>query len=339
MRPVDIFPFFQLPRWTSLGVALLAATSSVACVVAPPAEGTEEDYDYDYYGEDYPEDNAEPAPPVLTETPFTDLVSQTFRWEDVEYSVESVTQMNEVGEWILGAYEDNWVVLKLLVTNRVEAENFTDLDWDLVLADGSRIGSDTGGRMRMDPLQTGHITIEFQLDGPVDLHGALLQPSDVNLTYYAPLQVPLDAPMASPYPVPVEALAGKVFESQDPESFDRWRVTITSANVDVDSDYDGGRRAPYGMKYLDVSMKVHLFSTNVNGFFSDGGVYVESGGYAAPEMGDHDLFEYNEARDLQYVFELPEDAQEFLFRVRTGIRSDEDEWEEVHVDLGTGTAG
>lgn len=262
---------------------------------------------------------------------FDALVPQTFRWGSNEYKLDNAIQEVHQGTDEFGPFMRYRASISVLVANRLDRANGTFLSWDLVLADGQRIPcTSSAGGFYLSAEGSERLTLDFFSEEQIDLSGSILQPYDGSLEESAPLQVPLDADLVTDPPVVVEELVSRVFQRQAGDSETAYEITVTSAEVNADSDLDLGHRAGPGKKYLDVQLHLGIVDATSSYDFGIGDVEVMSGGIVLSGIGGSSgSFELGHGREVRYLFELDESAREFSFSIRTAS----EQWESVDVVL------
>lgn len=131
---------------------------------------------------------------AVVETPLPNFVNNSFRWGALDYTVLSATLVEETIYALLGI-KGRYLQVELNATNHLVEEVNSNLDWELLLADGTRFDDYTW--LTLDPEESEVFSLQFAVSD-AKLAGARLQPHDGELAERAPLQVPLDAPWSEP---------------------------------------------------------------------------------------------------------------------------------------------
>lgn len=200
----------------------------------------------------------------------------------------------------------------------------------LILADGTTLDDSAWESPTLGFYETRLNTIQFEVNGEVDLRGAQLFFYQGARDRHVPLYIPLDAPATAPEPMVIDDLEGLTFETLEQDDFDQWRFDILSARVALNSDEHGGKRADWESKLIELRVRVYL-NASLASPFSDSRFKLSVDGYTVRDSwSDNGIVGDNEFFEASIIFQIPEDTTQFEFFIDTA----NGEWQTVSVDLG-----
>lgn len=316
-------------RVSSLSFALALALAGCAVPIGPAGGGSESN-DAASSSSSASGQAAASDEKTVEAFPFEALIPQHFRFGSKDYQMtEATAYVVRRGTELLGTA----VTIDLDIQNRLDAESKSQLEWDLVLADGTRVNIE-GPSLHLLPLQKAHIQLEFPIeDRIVSLVGASLEPHGDTVTSYRRVAVPLDAPFAGEPGIELVDVAGVHFTTPTNIS-GQWEITIDRARVVSNSDYAGGQRAPYRMKLVEVQARWRLSDDGIANLFDDMmGVNVNAYLYDVQAPNISLMPDAGHTVILQYVVPVPEDAQDVYLEFKP-----EDDWINIPSKVADGVA-
>jgi len=277
-----------------------------------PRESPDKDDEPDDLGEHEP---ICPEPSRVEENiELSGFVSQSFRYKAIDYTLESaVTQRTTVCE-DEQIDVDEVLVLQGNATNRIAKTLFVDLGLRLILPDGMRISGTTAKSTTLAPEAEGTFAFQFKLPKGVSLAGAKIEPmSTRDAGEFHRFLISLDAVDNATYPFAIPELGTLEAETLSEDSVDHWNMKVLGANVTLDSDYDSGKHARYGKKFIELIVDAHLVVSPVNSLFWYNTFELSVGGVSVyPSIEGH-LLEQNQRETNIILFEVDESVTEFDF--------------------------
>lgn len=278
-----------------------------------------------------PNDDSEPNAPERTVTEFAEFYPQTVRYQNLELHMKSALVVEEDAlSWIGDTVTTSLVSIDFEVENRITATSGLGSESCLlILADGTTVDYSAWERPTLGFYETRLNTIQFEIYDEVDLRGAKLFFYESRRDKNVPLYIPLDAPAMTPEPMVIDDLEGLTFETLDPDYSKQWKFDILSARVTLNSDENGGERAKWESKLIELRVRAYVKGSSGN--FLSRQFRLRVDGYSVvPSSSVNDIVGNNQALEGGVVFEVPEDTTEFEVCIDTA----NDEWQTVSVDLG-----
>lgn len=242
------------------------------------------------------------------------FVSPSFRYKAIDYTLESaVTRRTTVCK---SEKIDVTEVLTLqgVATNRLTRSLSLDLELRLILSDGSRLSGTKESTRSLAPEEKANFIFHFKLPKEASLAGARIEPDSTGDAgdHHAVL-IPLDTVFHPSYPTVIAELATLEAKTLSPDSRDQWSIKVLSATATLDTDYDKGKHARYGKKYIELIVDAHLIATNVNSLLWYNTFELNVGGFSVYPSVQASLLERNQRETSIILFEVDDDVTEFDF--------------------------
>ncbi len=243
-----------------------------------------------------------------------DFVEQPFRYKAIDYSLtqaslhRTATCVDEITTM------DDELVIRGTATNRIDEGRSFALDFGLLLADGTSIGGYADERKRLEPEGQSDFVFRFALPDDASLAGAQLQPTDRHdAGEFERVWIPLDAPYVPSYPFNIPELTDLEAKTLSGDSSDQWSMKVLSALVTMDSDYDGGRHAAFGKKFVELIVNVQLHDAPSNALLGYNTFELMVDGFSVyPKIEGGLLYKNQQETDI-ILFEIDDEVTQFDF--------------------------